>query len=33
MPTPLAKEYIQYAQFRMKQENGEWKVAEFVDHF
>jgi hypothetical protein len=33
MPTPLAKEYIQYAQFRMKQENGEWKVAEFIDHF
>jgi hypothetical protein len=32
-PTPIGKEYIQYAQFRMKQENGEWKVAEFVDHF
>jgi hypothetical protein len=33
MPTPIGKAYIQYAQFRMKQENGEWKVAEFVDHF
>ena len=33
MPTPIGKAYIQYAQFRMKQVNGEWKVAEFVDHF
>jgi hypothetical protein len=33
MPIPIGKAYIQYAQFRMKQENGEWKVAEFVDHF
>jgi hypothetical protein len=33
MPRPIGKEYIQYAQIRLKQENGEWKVAEFVDHF